>query len=150
MTEHERRIHDKTIKAYEQYQDEPADASKVPKMGQNYTAIQSKYIGKAFGSQGSPTSSSPMMNNAKRPNLQEVVSVSPYNQVAAPTQSHTASVASLHALNDNSKRQPSQLALAGGLNLLGMQSTKAMGASTIADEERLKKVMVNMEKEKSL
>ena len=52
-------------------------------MGQNYSAIQSKYIGKAFGSQGSPTS--PMMNNAKRPNLQEVVSVSPYNnQAPAP------------------------------------------------------------------
>lgn len=40
MTEHERRIHDTTIKAYEQFADEPADASAVPKMGQNYSAIQ--------------------------------------------------------------------------------------------------------------
>jgi hypothetical protein len=44
-----------------------------------------------------------MMNNAKRPNLQEVVSVSPYNnnQAPNPSQSHTASVASLNALNDH-------------------------------------------------
>ena len=51
MTEHERRVHDKTIKAYEQYKlDEANDFSGAPRMGQNLTAIQQKYISKAFGS----------------------------------------------------------------------------------------------------
>ena len=56
MTEHERRVHDKTIKAYEQYKlDEANDFSGAPRMGQNLTAIQQKYISKAFGSQNSPS-----------------------------------------------------------------------------------------------
>ena len=55
MTEHERRVHDKTIKAYEQYQlEDGRESSGVPLMGQNLTAIQQKYINKAFNSSGSP------------------------------------------------------------------------------------------------
>lgn len=50
MTEHERRIHDKTIKAYQKFDvDEAGPRSGVPQLGQNYQAIQNKYIGKAFG-----------------------------------------------------------------------------------------------------
>ena len=49
MTEHERRVHDKTIKAYEQYDSKSGSDGAVPMLGQNYQAIQSKYIGKAFG-----------------------------------------------------------------------------------------------------
>ena len=51
MTEHERRVHDKTIKAYESY-DVNEGGSRgvgVPMLGQNYQAIQNKYIGKVFG-----------------------------------------------------------------------------------------------------
>ena len=128
MTEHERRIHDKTIKAYEQFGEEKDTAGL--KMGQNYSAIQNKYIGKAFGAQGSPTGS-PMMNNAKRPNLNEVVSVNPYQNQNTQPQTQTASQSSL--LNENpSKRQPSQLALAGVSNLLGMSSTKGIGAPALS------------------
>ena len=77
MTEHERRVHDNTIKAYERFELEGVrNGNGVPHLGQNYKAIQQKYIQKAFvGGSGSP--GSPMMNNAKRPNLNEVVSVVP-------------------------------------------------------------------------
>ena len=44
-------------------------------MGQNYSHIQQKYITKAFGGSGTSQTGSPMMNNAKRPNLNEVVTV---------------------------------------------------------------------------
>ena len=72
MTEHERRVHDKTIKAYEHY--EVGDAGQqVPGIGQNYSAIQNKYIGKAFGAKDSPVNGS-----SKRPNLNQVVSMSDY------------------------------------------------------------------------
>ena len=40
MTEHERRVHDKTIKAYEKYDVNDGETNGVPKIGQNYQAIQ--------------------------------------------------------------------------------------------------------------
>ena len=75
MTEHERRVHDKSIKAYEQYRaDDSADggSQSVTGLGQHYSAIQKKIMTKAFGTNNSQTGS-PMMNNAKRPNLNELV-----------------------------------------------------------------------------
>ena len=65
MTEHERRVHDKTIKAYEHYE---TDNAGLAKLGQNYSQIQNKYIGKAFGGLESPSK--------QRPDLSEVVTVS--------------------------------------------------------------------------
>ena len=86
-----------------------------------------------------------MMNNAKRPNLNEVVTVQtgPYMQNIG-----TVSNSQIPTLNGETKRAPSSLALAGSMNI----STKG-GAPALyqqADDERLKKVMTNMEKEKSL
>lgn len=93
------------------------------------------------------------MNNAKRPNLNEVVSLSPspYGASASP-----APTGGLHTstLNGDSLRKSgagSQLALAGSMNILSGQSASIAAAERIeADEERLKKVMMNMEKDKSL
>ena len=50
MTEHERRIHDKTIKAYEM-QDTSGEAQTggLSKLGQHYSIIQQKYAAKALG-----------------------------------------------------------------------------------------------------
>ena len=40
MTEHERRVHDKTIKAYEKYEvADGSEANGVPQIGQNYRHI---------------------------------------------------------------------------------------------------------------
>ena len=163
MTEHERRIHDKTIKAYER--DDLADVNEtsgVPRIGQNLTAIQQKYINKAFGDGGSP-----MMQNAKRPNLNEVVNVAAPNPYAAietgpmyPGGGARGSLSSLGVASQGSvagnephqlkSRQPSQLAMAGSLNILSTKSSGAQALGQKADEDRLKKVMQNMEKEKSL
>lgn len=129
MTEHERRIHDKTIKAYEQYQlDDVNDNSGVPRIGQNLTVIQQKYINKAFG-----TSGSPMMENAKRPNLGEVVKVTaspnPYSSIETGPKvpGGKLSMSSLGNANDSSStpmkiRQPSQLAMAGSMNILSSKA----------------------------
>ena len=103
------------------------------------------------------------MENAKRPNLNEVVTVMPPNPYASvetgpkyPGGAAKLSVSSLASVGNYETtpaktRQPSQLAMAGSLNIL---STKGgSGAPSLAkqnDEERLKKVMRNMEKEKSL
>jgi len=96
-----------------------------------------------------------MMSSAKRPNLKEVVSVAPgpYPVGNTSTKNNQGSTASLG--NDLNKRQPSQLAMAGSLNLLGMASAKgSAGQVSIAqqqiDDDRLKKVMINMEKDKAL
>ena len=48
MTEHERRVHDKNIKAYEGFVDD-IQIGGMAKLGQHYTDIQQKYVGKAFG-----------------------------------------------------------------------------------------------------
>ena len=40
MTEHERRVHDKTIKAYEAYEVDGVTESGLGKIGQDYSAIQ--------------------------------------------------------------------------------------------------------------
>ena len=113
MTEHERRVHDKTIKAYEKYDVADGEANGVPKIGQNYSHIQQKYITKAFGGSGSPTGS-PMMNNAKRPNLNEVVTVQtgPYMPNL-----NSVSKSTIPTLNGDAKRAPSSLALAGSMNV---------------------------------
>ena len=95
------------------------------------------------------------MNNAKRPNLNEVVSLSPspYGATASPAPTNQGG---LHTstLNGDSLRKSgagSQLALAGSMNILSGQSASKANAERIeADEERLKKVMMNMEKDKSL
>ena len=39
MTEHERRVHDTTIKAYEAYKTDTIGSNGVPGIGQNYSAI---------------------------------------------------------------------------------------------------------------
>ena len=153
MTEHERRIHDKTIKAYEAYEVDAIASSGVPQIGQNYSAIQQKYIGKAFG--GSP-SGSPMMNNAKRPNLKEVVSVSPNPYASKNVVSGNGGGGSMGNLPTVSnlmdvKRTSSQLAMAGSMNILSAKgSAPTLHNTQEADEARLQKVMFNMEKEKSL
>ena len=115
MTEHERRVHDKTIKAYEQFEASP-DGQGVPKMGQNYAAIQQKYIGKAFGTTSISGPGSPM--TGERRNLNEVVTVSPIKQMPVGPNGD----ASLPALNLK-ERQPSQLVMAGSLNILGGASS---------------------------
>ena len=87
MTEHERRIHDSTIKAYEAYEtDEIAYAGGVPRLGNNYLNIQQKYINKAFGTGNTPTQSPEQDKSSrmKRPNLNQVVAVSPLQHLAAP------------------------------------------------------------------
>ena len=149
MTEHERRIHDKTIKAYEHFQSEVTEESSMPKLGAN-NAVQQRYIGKAFAT-GSNPNVSPMMSSAKRPNLNEVTSIQAVSNPYGATSPGTISTGSLPKLNQNpiGQRQQSQLAMAGSQNILGISTTKA---STIqqADEQRLKKVMDNMEKDKAL
>ena len=49
MTEHERRVHDKSIKAYEHFDSNANEGSGVTGLGQHYSAIQKKIMGKAFG-----------------------------------------------------------------------------------------------------
>ena len=97
-----------------------------------------------------------MMENAKRPNLAEIVTVSPNPYASIETgptypggKNSVSSLASVGEASATKTRQPSKLAMAGSLNIL---STKGSGAPLIKqnDEERLKKVMLNMEKEKSL
>ena len=88
------------------------------------------------------------MNNAKRPNLNEVVSVA-----GGMPMGNTGSSANLPGISQSvvveaQKRQPSQLALAGSMNMLGLAGKNTI--ATEADEERVKKVMMNMEKDKSL
>ena len=82
MTEHERRVHDKTIKAYEQFETE--NSSGGLKIGQNYAAIQQKYIGKAFGS-------SPIQSPV---NLNEVVNVSAYSKLPSLNTNNLNTIAS--------------------------------------------------------
>ena len=96
------------------------------------------------------------MSNAKRPNLNEVVSVtpSPYGGAAGFKNGgmESPSPGGLNmSLNSESLRKGagSQLALAGSMNILS-GSTKNVAERQEADEERLKKVMLNMEKDKSL
>lgn len=132
MTEHERRVHDKTIKAYEQYENDYQNQG-VAKLGQNYQAIQHKYIGRAFGAQEKRFS---------LPNLTEVNNLS-QNSPNRPT------VTDLQRGGTEIKRQPSQLAIAGNMNLLGLSEAKIASAQQINDQT-LRKVMENMEKEKSL
>ena len=119
MTEHERRVHDKTIKAFEHYEvGESGSGSGVPKLGQNYSAIQNKYIGRAFGTQESP-----MNEISKRPNLNQVVSVSDYapiNQTASMPE-----IATRQGPNGEMKRYPSKLAMAGSMNLLGVANVES-------------------------
>jgi len=47
-------------------------------------------------------------------------------------------------------RQPSQLAMAGSMNILSTKSVQGTPLIKAPDEDRLKKVMQNMEKDKSL
>ena len=65
----------------------------------------------------------------------------------AVNHNHQGSTASLGS--DLNKRQPSQLAMAGSMNLLG-GSLMEKATQKNVDDERLKKVMANMEKDKSL
>lgn len=119
MTEHERRVHDKTIKAFEHYEvGDSGSGSGVPKLGQNYSAIQNKYIGRAFGTQDSPIN-----DISKRTNLNQVASVSDYTQIQK-----TASmpdIATRQGPNGEMKRYPSKLAMAGSMNLLGVPSVES-------------------------
>ena len=96
------------------------------------------------------------MSNAKRPNLNEVISVtpSPYGGAAGSKNGgmDSPSPGGLNmSLNSETLRKGagSQLALAGSMNILS-GSTQTMAERQEADEERLKKVMMNMEKDKSL
>ena len=98
------------------------------------------------------------MNNAKRPNLNEVVDVrpNPYGGHGGGAAGVSAGLGPNSGLN-NSLLHPSgslqnlgtgsQLAMAGSLNIL---STSNQLERQEQDEERLKKVMANMEKDKSL
>ena len=106
-----------------------------------------------------------MMDNAKRPNLKEIVTVAPPHQYhssieTAASKIHAKnSVSSLASVGGGdyetpqpvkARQQPSKLAMAGSLNIL---STKGGAPSLVkqqADEDRVKKAMLNMEKEKSL
>lgn len=131
MTEHERRVHDKTIKAYEAYEVNGPTESGLAKIGQDYSSIQQKYIGKAFHTGSSPTSS-PMMNNAKRPNINEVISLSPspYGGGPAILSNGNGTLHSNMSTDTLRKKAGSQLAMAGSMNILSQQSNTA----TIAAE----------------
>jgi len=120
MTEHERRVHDKTIKAYEAYEVNGPTETGLAKIGQDYSSIQQKYIGKAFHTGSSPTSS-PMMNNAKRPNLNEVVSLSPSPYGGGAVGLPNGTGPTLHSnmsMDTLRKKAGSQLAMAGSMNIL--------------------------------
>ena len=100
------------------------------------------------------------MNNAKRPNLKEVVSLSPspygggsagLAQGGSTTPGGNPSLHSTHGAENLRKGAGSQLAMAGSMNILSGQNANIAAADRLeADEERLKKVMSNMEKDKSL
>ena len=84
-----------------------------------------------------------MMNNAKRPNLKEVVSLSPSPYGGgSTTPGGNPSLHSTHGAENLRKGAGSQLAMAGSMNILSGQNANIAAADRLeADEERLKKVM---------
>ena len=121
MTEHERRVHDKQIKAYEKYQHEGLEQNGVPQLGQHYMKMSQKYMEKAFGN--SPQSRTPIEQTTplRARNNEEQFEATP-----KPLHHSKISMTSLTGALGNSekKKAPSQLAMAGSMNIL---STKGVG-----------------------
>lgn len=93
----------------------------------------------------------------KRPNLNQVVSLTPQQYIAAPngTLNPNNSSGQIATINtggiDLKAKKPSKLAYAGSLNILSSKGgAPSLNTTQEASEETLRKVMFNMEKEKSL